>query len=248
MNIFVLTSDKYLDALKPFAYLFNKYWGRDQGVIVAGFTPPSFALPDNFAFHSIGKFVDYPVKHWSDSLIDLMDQHSRMNTSIIMLEDYWITRPVDIAAVGMCYRYMEQFGYVLKLCMTGDRLYSAGMRPYGHVGHVDLIISDPDSQYQMSMMAGIWNHDQLRKILIPDETPWEVEIEGTPRVRELKDQMIVLGTRQWPIRHTLALRGGDSSQYLFEELAVEDIRELIDNDTLSDEAAAQAEVFLSASV
>jgi hypothetical protein len=248
MNIFVLTSDKYLDALKPFCYLFNKYWGKDQGVIIAGFTKPDFELPPNFAFHSIGEFSDYPVNKWSDSLIDLMDQHSHIDTSIIMLEDYWLTRPVLTVAVHTCYDYMRQFRYVLKMCLTGDRLYSAGVRPYGHAGPVDLVVSDPDSQYQMSMMTGIWNHEQLRKVLIPGETPWEVEIEGTPRVRELKDEMIVLGTRQWPVRHTLALRGGNTSQYLFDELDPGTIRELIEYECFSSEARAQAEEYLSTTV
>jgi hypothetical protein len=96
----------------------------------------------------------------------------------------------------------------------------------------------------MSMMAGIWNREQLLKVLVPGETPWEVELEGTPRVRELKDEMIVLGTRQWPLRHTLALRGGESQTYLFDELKLRDIKELIENGTLSKEAQAQAEAFI----
>jgi hypothetical protein len=247
VNIFVLTSDKYLDALKPFAYLFNKYWSKDQEVTVAGFTPPEFYLPDNFTFYPIGAFADYPVGKWSDALIELLDK-TDWETSLIMLEDYWITRPVLVEGVEICYRYMEQFRYVLKMCLTGDRLYSAGMRPYGHAGFMDLIISDPDSQYQMSMMTGIWNHEQMRKVLVPGETPWEVEIDGTPRVRALKDEMIVLGTRQWPIRHTLAMRGGESSTYLFDEIEPQDIREMIEYECFSPEARAQAEAHLETTV
>ena len=68
MNIFVLTSDKYLDALKPFCYLFNKYWSPKQQVVIAGFTPPDFELPKNFHFHPIGPFEDFPIGKWSDAL------------------------------------------------------------------------------------------------------------------------------------------------------------------------------------
>ena len=215
---------------------------------MAGFTPPSFALPDNFHFHSIGDFEDYPVDKWSNALLDLLHQYRTVETSVIMLEDYWITRQVDRAAVDICHGYIQQFGYVLKICLTGDRLYSWGMQPYGHAGHVDLIISDPESQYQMSMMTGVWNHTLIKKVLLLGETPWQVEIEGTPRVRALKDEMIILGTRQWPVRHTLALRGGDSGLYLFDEIDHSDIQELIDADCFSEEAKAQAVEFLRSSV
>ncbi len=244
ITIFVLTSDKYLDAVPPFAHLFNKYWGRDQGVIVAGFSKPDFRLPSNFAFYSIGEFDDYPVNKWSDALLKLLSDYSHIDTAIIMLEDYWLTRPVDTASVSMLYQYMRQFRYVLKMDLTGDRLYSAGATDYGNCGHIDLVLSDPDSQYQMSMMCGIWNTELLAKVLIPGETPWETEIDGTPRVREMRDSLIVLGTRQWPVRHTLALRGGKTSQYLFDELSQSDIEDLIENGVLSDEAEKQAETCL----
>jgi len=226
--IFVLTSDKYLDALRPFAYLFNKYWSKDQPVTVAGFTPPEFELPDNFTFYSIGDFSEYPVGRWSDALIDLLNHFSNINSFCLMLEDYWLTRPVDTTAVSILYSYMEQFRYVLKMCLTGDRLYSAEMTPYGNVSYIDLILSSPQSQYQMSMMAGLWSRELLLSVLVPGETPWEVELNGTPRVRERKDDLIVLGTRQWPIRHCLAYRGGDPSKLNLSELSECDIKELTD--------------------
>jgi hypothetical protein len=52
MRVYVLTSDKYLPALRPFAWLFTKYWSSTQPVTVVGFSPPTFALPENFDFLS----------------------------------------------------------------------------------------------------------------------------------------------------------------------------------------------------
>jgi len=217
-------------------------------VTVAGFTAPEFDLPSNFTFYSIGDFSEYPVGCWSDALIDLLNHFSNINSFCLMLEDYWLTRPVNTAAVSILYSYMEQFRYVLKMCLTGDRLYSAEMTPYGNVSYIDLILSSPQSQYQMSMMAGLWSRELLLSVLVPGETPWEVELNGTPRVRERKDDLIVLGTRQWPIRHTLALRGGDNATYLFDEISTGDIEELIKNGCLSQEAKTQGEKYLQASI
>ena len=83
MKVIVLTSDKYLHALQPFAWLFNKYWSSAQPVTVAGFTPPDFGLPDNFTFHSIGAFADYPVARWSDALIKLLNEIEADHAGVI---------------------------------------------------------------------------------------------------------------------------------------------------------------------
>lgn len=227
INLIVLTSDKYLHALPVFAHLFNKYWSDEQQVTVAGFTEPSLPLPDNFSFHSIGKFQDYPVNRWSDAVIDLLHQID-YDTFILMLEDYWLVRHVNVEAVHILYDYAIQFHYVLKIDLCGDRLYAANMKDYGYVRYLDLIKSDPNSQYHMSLMAGIWNRNQLLRFLIPGETPWQVEMEGTNRVRAVNDDILHLGTRQWPVRHTLGLRSGDPTNFFVGELQPNDLSDLKD--------------------
>ena len=54
MTIYISTSDKYVFLLKPFAYLFNKFWSKDQKVVILGYTKPDFKLPKNFEFVSMG--------------------------------------------------------------------------------------------------------------------------------------------------------------------------------------------------
>lgn len=215
MRVVVLTSDKYLHALRPYSYLFNKYWDKSQQVLVAGFTPPDFELPDNFSFHSIGKFSDYPVGKWSDALLNLLDEIDD-EAFVLMLEDYWITRPVDTRAIQMCYDYAKQFKYLLRIDLTTDRLFAAGPRypgdipDYGYLGHLDLIRSEPTSPYHMSLMTAMWRRDNLKKVLQPGWSPWEVELTGTSRLlTHYAADMLVLGTRQWPVRHTLGYRGGN---------------------------------------
>jgi hypothetical protein len=206
MRVLVTTSDKYLPALLPFSYLFNKYWGPQQQVLVGGFSRPDFVLPPNFEFHSIGDMNDYPVEKWSDAVIAFITTIPD-EVFVLMLEDYWITRKVDTEAVGILYDYMQQFHNVIKMDLCGDRLYDFNMQPHGVVNRLDLIKSDPASQYQMSLMTGLWRKEHLLRHLVPGESPWDVEIKGTRRLAE--DRTVdVLGTRQWPIRHSLAYRNG----------------------------------------
>lgn len=230
-RVIVMTSDKYIEALRPFAHLFNRYWSPSIPVLVAGYTPPEFELPANFSFMSIGRFEDYPLNKWSDSLIKVCDM-LQDEVFVLMLEDYWVIRKVDTEAVSILADYVRQFGYVLKIDLCADRLYAAGATPYGWVNRLDLVKSDPSSAYHMSLMTGIWHRKNLRSVLVPGWTPWDVEISGTTHLQHVTvhpdgtESMIVLGTRQWPVRHTLAFRGGDIGTIYLDELSPRDSHEL----------------------
>jgi hypothetical protein len=226
-RVVVMTSDKYLPALRPFAHLFNKYWSKETQVVVIGFANPEFELPDNFKFISIGKQKDYPFDKWSDALIHALLYHGIEDEAfVLMLEDYWLTRPVDKRNVEILYQYALQFGYVLKIDLCGDRLYAHGADvKYDTVDSIDLVKSMPGSPYHMSLLCGIWRRDNLLKALVPNETPHEVELIGTTRVSHMQD-LLVLGTRQWPVLHTLGLRGGDHSKLKLEELKPRDVEEM----------------------
>lgn len=229
MRVVVLTSDNYLPAVRVFAYLFNRYWSDRQSVLVAGFTPPAFELPDTFHFHSIGPFEEYPVERWSDALIKLLEGLEDEAVTIF-LEDYWLTRPVNVEAVRMCADYVRQHGYVLRIDLTTDRQWSHGMHypadipDYGNCGYLDLIEGKRDN-YGMSMMAGVWHRENLLSMLVPGESPWQVELEGTARLQKRSD-LLVLGTRNWPVRHILAYRGGNPTNPDISGLSKEDVREL----------------------
>lgn len=216
--VYVFTSDKYALALKGFAHLFNKYWDETMNVIVHGFSTPEFDLPSNFHFISYGPQSEYPVNRWSDVLIKALDETSPDQRPIIMLEDYWLTRPVNVDVVNALWVYMRSTDNVLKIDLMTDRLYAQGMADYGNIGFIDIIRSDPQSQYQMSLMTGIWNPQLLLSLSRPGETPWEMEIAGTPRVGAMGDNAMVLGTRQFPVRHILANRGGDPTKFITDGL------------------------------
>lgn len=213
--------------------MFNKYFSADQEVIVAGYNEFPQGLPANFIKHRIGRQEDYPVNKWSDGLIGLMHDFPDDGVFLLFLEDYWLTEPVHVKEVHMLYDYMRQFKYVIKVDMYTDRRYAAGKQDYGICGHIPLIKSDYNSQYHMSLMCGLWNRRLLLQILQPGQTPWQVELDGTPMLARCKDDVLVLGTESWddnprtcPIRHTLAHRRGNPSELLLDEVAPEDVEAL----------------------
>lgn len=224
-RIAIITSDGYINSLKPLAWTLEKYWMPKPDVIVGGYSEPDFELPDGFEFHSIGSQAEYPIGRWSDGLIKFLHEIDD-EVIILMLEDMWLTRPVYERVVTMAYDYMCQFEYVARLDLTGDRLNAGQASLYGKMGHVDLIWSNPDSPYHLSMMPGLWRKEHLLRVLIPNETPWDVELQGTPRLSALRNEMIVLGTGSWPVKNTLAFRGGDIGKLLLHEMDPGDVDEM----------------------
>lgn len=224
-TIFVTTSDRYLPALRPFAYLLNKYWQPNPHVIVGGFTPPSFRLPKNFFFQRIGSIERYPIGRWSDAVHKLIASYP-YDVFCLMLEDYWITRPVKVEIVNKLYDYMIQFAYVARMDLTADRQFAGEVSDYGEVDDIELVRSAPGSPYHMSLMTALWRKKHFLNILKPHETPWDLELRGTERLSELGDKVLVLGTKNHPVKHTLAFRSGDTSKLLLGELDPQDLAEM----------------------
>jgi len=182
-------------------HLWDKYCGLPA--TIAGFTAPPFPLLDGFTFHSIGAMEDYPVNKWSDALIKVLHETPDEQV-LLMLEDAWVTRPVNVGLVAKLADYAAQHPEVTRIDLTTDRLYNSTARGYATLQWIDLIVTPPPSEYLMSLCAGIWNKAQLLKYLQPGWTPWDFEIAGSRIAGDAG--ALVLGTRQLPMRHLFAMR------------------------------------------
>lgn len=206
MRVIVTTCDKMLWCLRPFAYLFNIYWSTLQPVLIGGYAEPEFALPDNFSFHQINK-NNYPAEKWSDGVIQLFDAITD-DYFVWMLEDYWLSRTVDNAAVESLSAYLAMHSDVLRIDLTTDRAMSGRARDIGAWGHLDMVETPFDTPYQLSIQACVVNRRNMLRILRPGLTPWQFELQDGSRA--IPSGMRVLGTRQAPVRYTIGVGTGAS--------------------------------------
>lgn len=228
-----MTSDKRNWLLRGFMRQWNKY-APEIPVLIAGFTRPDFPLLDGFTFHSIGLFEDYPADKWTNALAKLfLKDYPTLSHAAILLEDYWVSRPVDVEALEMASLYMLAYRDALRFDLCTDRL-NAKHKPIGSWGRLDLIESTGD-MYDLSLQASMWNIELLLTLTRANESPWQLELEGTGRlINEYKSSgMRVVGTRQNPINYLIAVRNGHFSfdgSWMFppKELSVEDRKELED--------------------
>lgn len=222
MKVVVLTCDKYLWCLRPFSYLFNVYWSELQEVIVVGYARPAFTLPNNFRFFSVAA-TSYPPERWSDGWLTFLQQFQEDNF-VLMLEDYWLSRGVDHGAVASLDGYLQQHRDVLRVDLTGDRLYSTRAQDLESWGHLDLIETPVDTPYQLSLQAGVWSRQRLLQILHLGQSPWAFEIQDHREVLGSRG-LRVLGTRQMPVKYVNGVGSGHGAKYT-EGLPGEHVREL----------------------
>ncbi len=204
-RIAVTTSDKSMWTIEPFAYMFNTYWSANEEVDVICESVPQFPLPDNFLKYPVNIEDEdrWPISKWTNGLIKYLHSISEQYV-IIMLDDYWVNRTVDVRGIETLYDYMRSRPNILRVDLTGDRLYAQGVVDNEAYGHYD-IISAQGSQYQMSLMPGIWNKQLLLRFMMENWTPWEVEMAGTVSVNN-NPEISVVGTRQWPVRIVNSIR------------------------------------------
>lgn len=227
IKVVVSVSDNYLWALRPFAYLFNKYWSQDQPVVIAGYSIPQFTLPDNFFFRSIA-IPQYPKERWVDGL-DKFLQDFNDDLFVLMLEDYWLNTPVDIDGVETLAEYANEHRDIIRLDLTGDRRDTKGFENTETYGKFQLGEA-PDTAYQMSLQAAIWNKrwllDTIVKIPVAHRSAWSFEMFGTFVLDKTEHR--VVGTRQPPVRYINAMNNAKNDNIWTRDLPEEDVEAIRD--------------------
>lgn len=209
VRLFILTCDKYNWIIPATLHQIQHYWNPPPRILIAGYERPDLGSTTlDIEFYSIGNFADYPVERWSDALIKLLNDQTDEHI-VLFLEDYLLTRQVDTRGLALLTQYAQYRNSVARVDLCTDRFYSTNAVEIGHVGHLDLFNSpaDPSTDYRFSTQPSIWNVSHLISLLTYGESPWQTEVNGTNRLNARPD-LRVIGTRQAPIRHLIAINKG----------------------------------------
>lgn len=204
-RIFVPTSDVTLWALQGCLWLLDRYWPAHPPVLIGGYTPPAFPLPDYATFLSLGVFADYPADKWSDGVHKFLAGQSD-DIIIVHFDDFWLVRPVDERAVQLLYAHMFANPHLARIDLTSDRSNASTAEPAGELEHLHLVSTPPATPYQLSFQTGIWRREALRQYLKLGESAAETEIRGSHRMTLANAN--VLGTLEAPVAYKIVVQHG----------------------------------------
>ena len=220
MNIFVATSDSCISALKPFSFLFNKFWHFKEKVTVLNRgVITDVDLPDNFSIVSLGenKGMDY----WCDDLrnyfLSIDDDHF-----IFMQEDHFPLKEFNKKTYDVLLSCIND-DMVGRIAITNDRAYD----PYSHyktIDGVNIIQSTQDSMYRISCQPSIWKREYMLKHMLSGlKGPWEFELLKN----QYHDGYTILGlTENYPILVSNAISKGKYDEEWFRSHHVNDHYEM----------------------
>ena len=177
LNIYITTSDDYHHCLKPFAFLFNKFWSSDKKVTFLGYKEPQVKLPLNFDFISLGE--QRGPSYYSE---DLRSFYESIDDShfICTMEDQFILDYVNFDVIDKLSEYLDR-DKVGRACLTnsilGDPNIPQGKKHdnYDIQEDYEIIEYSQDSEFRMTTEWTIWNKDYLCRHLPNGLTPWQFE-------------------------------------------------------------------------
>ena len=172
--IVINSFDRYADCWLPLVHGFDKYW------------------PDcPYSIYLVTNFRDFPHPgirvlkvgedtSWAQRLVDALE-HVSSAYILYFQEDYWLTRPVDTERMESYVDAMEShdLNYLRLLAFPPpDRDFPADPR---------LGLISRDGEYRTSAQIAFWRRDVLLELLVPGESVWQFEIDGTRRSQTYGD-------------------------------------------------------------
>jgi hypothetical protein len=198
MKFYVSTADKYVHLVKPFSFLFNKFWGEHQEVVVLGYKEPNCKLPDNFEFVSMDGRGDNPSE-WSNGLIDYF---SSIDDEWFMYatEDMFLVHPINFKSFEKLKTYTND-KTVGRIGLTNDIPFANNCFDIND----NMVEMHQNSPYRISCLTSIWNREYMLKHLQRNMTPWEFELQSNP----LNDGHRILALKSdFAVRICIAIRRG----------------------------------------
>lgn len=166
LAILVLSCDKYSDMWAPFLQQFRRFFPATRSTIYFGSNRLACEDPD------VVPVLSGDDPDWSTSLERILAQIPERKLFVI-LEDLFLAAPVDPKAFESCLA-----------CLFGkDALHVKYWgTPWPEEPTDDPLIGRyPRGIPYRASVCGFWDRDYLAELLIPGESPWAFEIQGSYR-------------------------------------------------------------------
>lgn len=189
IKIYIVACDKYRWLLKPFCYLFNKFWGKDKEVVILGYELPDFDLPDNFTFESMGE--DPGPDNWSNGIINYI-KNTTDSHFILALDDMALVGDVNFEKLDKLMEYCQN-DKVGRICLIRDTVNRTHKLFETIDDDFSIIEATQDVDYRISTCWSIWNKDYFLKNIESNISPWTFEGEASKKA--MWDGYHILGTK-----------------------------------------------------
>jgi len=175
-------------------------------VKVFGYALPNFKLDDNFEFISMAQ-EEYPASEWSNSLIQALEFIDTKYV-LIMLEDYWINRPVDVQKIETCFEYIKTNDSILGIDLSGCTAGFSDSTNFLSYRDVNFKKTSYNQTYKFHMQSQLWRTSYLYSVLKPFRSPWQTELYTSDEIRN-EEFLQTIGSSETIVKYQIAMRARD---------------------------------------
>lgn len=159
MVIVVCSCDKDEDLFYPFYHCMEKYYHNHPKII---YTTETIKNP---YYETICK--NYPLEQWTRRIRETLKEiHD--NEILLMIDDIFVRRQVDTKRIE--YARANLKGNIAMF--NFEKVFNPNDKESGLNGWK---IRQKGSEYELSIMCGLWDKEKLIHILEKDSNPWDVE-------------------------------------------------------------------------
>jgi len=185
--LLVLSCDKYSDIWKPFFGFLFRNWNDCPYPVYLGSNEQTF--PDK-RVHTI---CSGPARDWSNDTLAILKQIPQQNI-IVLLEDYFVYAKPDQLLLDRSIELLAEnrAAFMRLACFPSDHFEDYAydtMEDYP-----EFVVTRKEARYRVNLQAGIWNKEKLMSLIVPGESPWAFETEGTKRSRATDE--VYLGVKE----------------------------------------------------
>lgn len=159
MVILVCSCDKDGDLFEPFHHCIEKYYPEHPEIIYATETIK------NPYYKTINK--NYPLNKWTKRIRETLTEINDKQI-LLMIDDIFIRKPVDIKRIEYARSILK--GNVALI--NFEKVFNQEDEECGLNGFK---MRKKGSEYELSLMCGLWDKEKLINILQKDSDPWTVE-------------------------------------------------------------------------
>lgn len=212
MRHVVFGTHEYQWALRPFAYLFGKYWGP-QRVLYVG-DRLAGQLPDNVEFMRVPCYTEgiWPWKEWFSNGVKETLKVLEDDIVAVFLPDHWVCKPVRHDVVDAMAGYMREEGNVVRGNLTGDTSLQGHSEVVATRGDVEIIICADrrhcGKEAGTALSPALWNRKLFMEILEPHWGLWATEQLGTEKMHRERPGWVSVGTNPGALERVNGLRSG----------------------------------------
>ncbi len=208
LSLLVSSFDKYSVCWAPFCHGLNKYWPEH---------PPVYFITNHLEAPCGNSLKLGEDQGWAKNLLKALEL---IPTEYVLYaqEDYWIQSAVVNQNI------VDYQSYLASGTADYIRLYPAPGPDVILKTDERLGIIAQDSHYRASLQMALWRKETLKSLVLAEETPWQIEVNGSKRSQVNADRFWCVTKRRHGIDYVFtAIVNGYWSKNAFQYAQKEQI-------------------------